>query len=145
MCGIVGGVAQRDVAPILLEGLKRLEYRGYDSAGMAAINGTGCIARHRKVGKVAELEKAMQAEPLPGGIGIAHTFQRFSFFGRCQPLIVICLLRSSVNSASGASRVIVEPAPMVASSATVTGATSAVLEPIKTLLPMMVLCLLAPS
>ena len=73
MCGIVGGVAQRDVAPILLEGLKRLEYRGYDSAGMAAINGTGCIARHRKVGKVAELEKAMQAEPLPGGIGIAHT------------------------------------------------------------------------
>ncbi|HID82291.1 MAG TPA: glutamine--fructose-6-phosphate transaminase (isomerizing) [Chromatiales bacterium] len=73
MCGIVGGVAQRDVAPILLEGLKRLEYRGYDSAGMAAINGTGCIARHRKVGKVVELEKAMQAEPLPGGIGIAHT------------------------------------------------------------------------
>jgi len=73
MCGIVGGVAQRDVAPILLEGLKRLEYRGYDSAGMAAINGSGCIARHRKVGKVAELEKAMQAEPLLGGTGIAHT------------------------------------------------------------------------
>ena len=73
MCGIVGGVAQRDVAPVLLEGLKRLEYRGYDSAGMAVLNGSGCISRHRKVGKVAELEKAMQREPLPGGIGIAHT------------------------------------------------------------------------
>ncbi len=73
MCGIVGGVAQRDVYPILLEGLKRLEYRGYDSSGMAVLGADGAIQRHRRVGKVAELEAALREHPLPGGLGIAHT------------------------------------------------------------------------
>jgi len=73
MCGIVGGVAQRDVSPILLEGLKRLEYRGYDSAGMATINSDLQLHRHRRVGKVAELEKAIDEQALNGGTGIAHT------------------------------------------------------------------------
>ena len=73
MCGIVGGVGQRDVAPVLLEGLKRLEYRGYDSAGMAVINHDNEIHRLRVLGKVAGLEEAMQEQPLPGSLGIAHT------------------------------------------------------------------------
>ncbi|MBT5231175.1 MAG: glutamine--fructose-6-phosphate transaminase (isomerizing) [Methylococcales bacterium] len=72
MCGIVGAVAQRDVSPILLEGLKRLEYRGYDSAGMAVLD-ENILHRHRALGKVAELEKAMQTQPLIGSLGIAHT------------------------------------------------------------------------
>ncbi len=73
MCGIVGGVAQRDVYPILIEGLKRLEYRGYDSAGLAVVTRDNKITRHRRLGKVAELEAALQEQPLPGGLGIAHT------------------------------------------------------------------------
>ncbi|QSX30075.1 glutamine--fructose-6-phosphate transaminase (isomerizing) [Shewanella cyperi] len=72
MCGIVGAVAQRDVAEILLEGLRRLEYRGYDSAGMALIH-AGELKRTRRVGKVQELADALAAEPLSGGTGIAHT------------------------------------------------------------------------
>jgi len=73
MCGIVGAVAQREVSAILLEGLKRLEYRGYDSAGMAVINEQGQLARAREVGKVAALEALIHKAPLPGRIGIAHT------------------------------------------------------------------------
>lgn len=73
MCGIVGGVAERNVLPILLEGLRRLEYRGYDSAGVAVINQNICIDRQRKVGKVENLAKAIEAHPLSGFIGIAHT------------------------------------------------------------------------
>ena len=73
MCGIVGAVAQRDVADILLEGLKRLEYRGYDSAGLAIINSNGELARTRRLGKVQALADAVQAQPMPGGTGIAHT------------------------------------------------------------------------
>jgi glutamine---fructose-6-phosphate transaminase (isomerizing) len=73
MCGIVGGVADRNVAPILLEGLKRLEYRGYDSAGMAVLTAEDEIKRHRALGKVSELEAVMQQEKLRGSIGIAHT------------------------------------------------------------------------
>ena len=73
MCGIVGGVGQRDVAPILLEGLKRLEYRGYDSAGMAILDHENEIHRHRVLGKVVGLEEAMDKEPLTGSVGIAHT------------------------------------------------------------------------
>jgi glucosamine--fructose-6-phosphate aminotransferase (isomerizing) len=73
MCGIVGAVAQRYVAPILLEGLKRLEYRGYDSAGIAIINANKDIERLRALGKVKHLEKELKSEPLNGGIGIAHT------------------------------------------------------------------------
>ncbi|MDO6679039.1 glutamine--fructose-6-phosphate transaminase (isomerizing) [Shewanella sp. 4_MG-2023] len=72
MCGIVGAVAQRDVAEILVEGLKRLEYRGYDSAGVAIINNDQ-LGRTRRVGKVQELSDALAAAPLAGGTGIAHT------------------------------------------------------------------------
>ncbi|MFA7095611.1 MAG: glutamine--fructose-6-phosphate transaminase (isomerizing) [Gammaproteobacteria bacterium] len=73
MCGIVGAVAQRDVAPILIEGLKRLEYRGYDSAGLAVLNASGCLERLRTTGKVRELEKALERSPVHGPTGIAHT------------------------------------------------------------------------
>ena len=72
MCGIVGAIAQRDVTPILLEGLKRLEYRGYDSAGIAVIS-KGGLQRIRRSGKVIELDMAMQESPLRGVIGVAHT------------------------------------------------------------------------
>lgn len=73
MCGIVGAVAERPVGPILLEGLRRLEYRGYDSAGVAMINAAGSLLRCRRSGKVSELAQALQAQPLIGQIGIAHT------------------------------------------------------------------------
>jgi glutamine---fructose-6-phosphate transaminase (isomerizing) len=73
MCGIVGAVAQRFVTPILLEGLKRLEYRGYDSAGIATINANGAIERLRALGKVIHLEEELKTDPLDAGIGIAHT------------------------------------------------------------------------
>jgi glutamine---fructose-6-phosphate transaminase (isomerizing) len=73
MCGIVGAVAQRDVSPILLEGLKRLEYRGYDSAGLAVINHDNQLQRIRVQGKVNELTQEHQTSPLMGGTGIAHT------------------------------------------------------------------------
>ncbi len=73
MCGIVGAVAQRYVAPILLEGLKRLEYRGYDSAGMATINADSTIERIRALGKVKFLEEELDKDPLNAGLGIAHT------------------------------------------------------------------------
>lgn len=73
MCGIVGAVAQRNVAPILLEGLKRLEYRGYDSAGMAVISAAHDIERRRVLGKVAGLAHALEDDPLIGTLGIAHT------------------------------------------------------------------------
>jgi glucosamine--fructose-6-phosphate aminotransferase (isomerizing) len=73
MCGIVGAVAGRDVVPVLIEGLRRLEYRGYDSAGVAVINGSGEVTRRRTVGKVRMLEEALAAEPAHGGTGIAHT------------------------------------------------------------------------
>jgi len=73
MCGIVGAVAERDVVPILIEGLKRLEYRGYDSAGVAVVDNDGCIHRVRTPGKVAALEKETHKENLNGHSGIAHT------------------------------------------------------------------------
>jgi glucosamine--fructose-6-phosphate aminotransferase (isomerizing) len=72
MCRIIGAVSERNVTPILVEGLKRLEYRGYDSAGVAVIN-NGKIERVRRVGKVEELERALQKKPLTSHIGIAHT------------------------------------------------------------------------
>ena len=73
MCGIVGAVAGRDVVPILIEGLRRLEYRGYDSAGVAVLNGGSEVARLRAVGKVAKLSEALAAKPTAGHLGIAHT------------------------------------------------------------------------
>ncbi|CAI2800240.1 MULTISPECIES: glutamine--fructose-6-phosphate transaminase (isomerizing) [Pseudomonas] len=73
MCGIVGAVAERNVTAILLEGLKRLEYRGYDSAGVAVFTNAGKLERMRRPGKVSELEQALLGEPLVGRLGIAHT------------------------------------------------------------------------
>jgi glucosamine--fructose-6-phosphate aminotransferase (isomerizing) len=71
MCGIVAAIANRNVVPMLTEGLKRLEYRGYDSAGIAVLNGG--IKRVRRVGRVAEMESAVREEKLQGILGIAHT------------------------------------------------------------------------
>lgn len=73
MCGIVGAVAQRDVAEILVEGLRRLEYRGYDSAGIATIDQQNSLFSAKRLGKVQELAQALQHTPLSGGTGIAHT------------------------------------------------------------------------
>ncbi|MDX7800931.1 glutamine--fructose-6-phosphate transaminase (isomerizing) [Aeromonas caviae] len=73
MCGIVGAVAQRDVAEILVEGLRRLEYRGYDSAGVAVFSANQPLQRVRRLGKVAELAKALEEQSVHGGTGIAHT------------------------------------------------------------------------
>jgi len=73
MCGIVGAVAQRNVVPILLEGLRRLEYRGYDSAGLAVVGQAGTIQLARAVGKVAQLEARLAEYPCSGQLGIAHT------------------------------------------------------------------------
>ncbi|MBT4598902.1 MAG: glutamine--fructose-6-phosphate transaminase (isomerizing), partial [Methylococcales bacterium] len=72
MCGIVGAVTQRDTVPILLEGLSRLEYRGYDSAGLAVIADNE-IHRNRQIGKVSQLKSALRDHPVRGQIGIAHT------------------------------------------------------------------------
>ena len=73
MCGIVGAVAERNVTPILLEGLRRLEYRGYDSAGVAVINDASAIERIRRLGKVENLSEALKQHPIKGYNGIAHT------------------------------------------------------------------------
>jgi len=73
MCGIVGAVAERNITAVLVEGLKRLEYRGYDSAGVALLTEQGGLDRRRRVGKVSELESALSTEPLAGRLGIAHT------------------------------------------------------------------------
>jgi glucosamine--fructose-6-phosphate aminotransferase (isomerizing) len=73
MCGIVGAVADRNVTPILLEGLRRLEYRGYDSAGIAVIDGKQCLDRIRRVGKVQSLADSLEQTPIKGLTGVAHT------------------------------------------------------------------------
>ncbi len=73
MCGIVGAVAQRDVTPVLLEGLRRLEYRGYDSAGIAVLNSDSQLERIRVAGKIEDLERALEGELFSGNTGIAHT------------------------------------------------------------------------
>lgn len=75
MCGIVGGIAERNLTPILLEGLKRLEYRGYDSSGIALLNDTGKLQRVRALGKIKVLQQKVEAESIPfsGYTGIAHT------------------------------------------------------------------------
>jgi glucosamine--fructose-6-phosphate aminotransferase (isomerizing) len=71
MCGIVGAVAQRNVVPVLLEGLRKLEYRGYDSAGIAVVNGG--LHRLRSVGRVASLTEMAEQAKVQGNLGIAHT------------------------------------------------------------------------
>ena len=73
MCGIVGYVGPRDATPIILEGLKRLEYRGYDSAGLAIVQADGTIGVRREVGKLARLVELVAAEPVSGQVGIGHT------------------------------------------------------------------------
>lgn len=73
MCGIVGAVSGRDIVPVLVEGLRRLEYRGYDSAGVAVVGEDGKIGLSRTVGKVAELDEKLARNPLLGRIGVAHT------------------------------------------------------------------------
>lgn len=72
MCGIVGAIAGRDVVPVLIEGLKRLEYRGYDSSGIAVLDGTQ-VRRVRRTGRVAEMAQAAQAEQFGATLGIGHT------------------------------------------------------------------------
>ncbi len=73
MCGIVAGVSQRNIVKILIEGLKRLEYRGYDSAGLAVIDDEKKLRVAKAVGKVQELSNVVDASPMPGKMGIAHT------------------------------------------------------------------------
>jgi glucosamine--fructose-6-phosphate aminotransferase (isomerizing) len=73
MCGIVGAVAGRDIVPVLMEGLRRLEYRGYDSAGLAVLRADQKLARLRTVGKVKMLQEALDEQPTAGNVGIAHT------------------------------------------------------------------------
>ncbi len=75
MCGIVGAIAERNVTPILLEGLRRLEYRGYDSAGLVVLNEHGVLERERALGKVEQLAQALEnrGTPLKGCLGLAHT------------------------------------------------------------------------
>jgi glucosamine--fructose-6-phosphate aminotransferase (isomerizing) len=73
MCGIVGAVAERNIVPVLVEGLRRLEYRGYDSAGIAVVQPGGVLALRRTVGKVAALEAKLEQNPLTGRLGVAHT------------------------------------------------------------------------
>ncbi|HEY2568138.1 MAG TPA: class II glutamine amidotransferase, partial [Candidatus Udaeobacter sp.] len=72
MCGIVGYVGRAQAAPILLDGLRRLEYRGYDSAGIAVVNGSGLETR-KCAGRIAALAKLMREEPVSGSFGISHT------------------------------------------------------------------------
>lgn len=75
MCGIVGGIAERNVAPILMEGLRKLEYRGYDSSGMALLDAEQRLQRVRSIGKISQLQAKMDglSSPFNGSIGIAHT------------------------------------------------------------------------
>ena len=75
MCGIIGGVRNSDITPLLLEGLNRLEYRGYDSSGLIVLSEKNTFNRARSVGKVKNLEKNLneRSNKIEGNIGIAHT------------------------------------------------------------------------
>jgi glucosamine--fructose-6-phosphate aminotransferase (isomerizing) len=79
MCGIIGYVGYREAAPVLLQGLKRLEYRGYDSAGVAVCNNTGIVVR-RSVGKLSNLDQLLREQPVHGTVGLGHT--RWATHGR---------------------------------------------------------------
>src|SRR5690606_3744898 len=72
MCGIVGAIADRNVVPVLIDGLKRLEYRGYDSAGIAVVD-AGQVRRVRRTGRVSEMEAAAESEGFKATLGIGHT------------------------------------------------------------------------
>src|SRR5215469_2114752 len=80
MCGIIGYVGPRDASPILIGGLSRLEYRGYDSAGIATLNGGNLMEIRRAVGKLANLRRVLEESPLKGHIGMGHT--RWATHGR---------------------------------------------------------------
>src|SRR2546427_4896655 len=73
MCGIVGYIGTRKAVPIILDGLKRLEYRGYDSAGLAVVGDDGELTVRRASGKLRDLEDAIRLSPLDGSYGISHT------------------------------------------------------------------------
>ncbi|MCI0473469.1 MAG: glutamine--fructose-6-phosphate aminotransferase, partial [Ignavibacteria bacterium] len=73
MCGIVGYIGKKNSLPIILEGLKRLEYRGYDSAGVSVINKKNVLISYKKAGKVEEMESAIDKDKFSGSIGIGHT------------------------------------------------------------------------
>ena len=79
MCGIIGYIGDKPVVPVLIEGLRRLEYRGYDSAGVAVVNGHGLEVR-RSAGKLANLENVIAGDPLTGLYGLGHT--RWATHGR---------------------------------------------------------------
>ena len=79
MCGIIGYIGDKPVVPVLIEGLRRLEYRGYDSAGVAVVNGNGLDIR-RSAGKLANLETVIAGAPLSGKYGLGHT--RWATHGR---------------------------------------------------------------
>ena len=80
MCGIVGYIGEKEVVPVILEGLQRLEYRGYDSAGIAVVDRAGTLDVRRASGKLRNLEKALDERPLHGVYGIGHT--RWATHGR---------------------------------------------------------------
>src|SRR5258706_6819899 len=79
MCGIIGYIGSKPVVPVLIEGLRRMEYRGYDSAGVALVSPEG-ISLRRSAGKLANLENAIRAEPVDGLYGVGHT--RWATHGR---------------------------------------------------------------
>src|SRR5258708_31717013 len=80
MCGIVGYIGPKKVVPVIIEGLRKLEYRGYDSAGIAAVNGNGKLEIRRASGKLRNLEEVIAKSPLEGAYGIGHT--RWATHGR---------------------------------------------------------------
>src|SRR5579875_3811543 len=80
MCGIVGYVGSRDAVPVIVDGLRRLEYRGYDSAGIAVLNGDETLEVRRASGKLRNLEEVIRNKPLHGSYGIGHT--RWATHGR---------------------------------------------------------------
>jgi len=73
MCGIIGYVGDKQASSLIVEGLRKLEYRGYDSAGMAVMDEAGVLHIRRALGKLRHLEEAVQASPLAGTLGIGHT------------------------------------------------------------------------
>src|SRR5687768_570148 len=79
MCGIIGYIGSKEVVPVLIEGLRRLEYRGYDSAGVAVVH-EGAIALRRSKGKLSELEDVITLQPITGDYGVGHT--RWATHGR---------------------------------------------------------------